>query len=154
MKQKKTILLVLLCLVLVTTVLAVIHLSTRDRAPEGALMIRYKDQTSYIELSKLKTAEVTGTIVNGKGEEMEVREQGVRVEDVLKAAGIDPAQAGSVTATAADEFSAVLTGEEIREAGKAWLAEDREGKFRLIVFGDSNSKRNVRNVVRLTVNQE
>ncbi len=154
MKQKKTTLLVLMVLVLATTVLAVVHLSTRDRVPEGALMIRCKDQTGYIELGKLKTAEVTGTIVNGKGEETEVREQGVRVEDVLKAAGIDPAEAGSVTATAADEFSAVLTGEEIREDGKAWLAQDQEGSIKLIVFGDSNSKRNVRNVVRLTVNQE
>lgn len=154
MKQKKAILLVFLALALVTAVLAVVHLSTLDKVPEGALMIRYKDQAGYVTLDKLRTAEVTGTIVNSKGVEKEVREQGVRVEDVLKAAGIDPAEAVSVTATAADEFSAVLTGEEIREAGKAWLARDKEGVTKLIVFGDSNSKRNVHNVVSLTVNRE
>ena len=93
--------------------------------------------------------EITGTVLNGKGEEKEIHEQGVSVAEVLYAAGVDPAQVNNLKVTAADEFYAQLAGDEIREEGKAFLAEDGQGGMKLIVFGDSNAKRNVRDVVRL-----
>lgn len=151
MKQKKLIIGILAILVLVTAALAIVHFHTRDQVPEGALMLNYQGKTTYVELNELAMEEVSGTIVNGKGEEKTINEQGVSIADVLRAAGIDPAAITGVTITAADEFSADLSAEEVNDAGKAFLAEDGEGGMRLIVFGDSNSKRNVRHVVKLDV---
>lgn len=151
MKTKKIIAIVLGVLLCLTAILAVSHALTRDKVPEGALLIQYNGKNSYVSLDTLSMTEVTGTIVNGKGEETEVRTQGVSLLDVLKSAGIDGAQIRTVTAVADDEFSAELSAEEITEPGKAFLARDEDGRMRLIVFGDSDSKRNVRNVVKLTV---
>lgn len=151
MKQKKRIIGILAILILLTAVLAVVHFSTRDKVPEGALMVTFQDKTTYLALDKLTTAEISGTIVNGKGEEKDVHEKGVRVAEALREAGIDPSAVSLVTVTAADEYSVELSGEEIREDGKAYLAEDGEGGVKLVVFGDANSKRNVRDVVKVTV---
>ena len=151
MKQKKLIIGILAILVLLTAVLALIHFNTRAQVPEGALMVNYQGKSAYIELNKLTMAEVSGTVVNGKGEEKQINEQGVGIADVLQAAGIDPAAVGGVTVTAADEFSAELSAEEVTDTGKAFLVEDGEGSVKLIVFGDSNAKRNVRDVVKLDV---
>ena len=149
MKQKKIIIGILAFLILLTAILAVLHFHTRDAVPEGALMLCYQGKTTYVELNKLPSKEITSTVVNGKGEEKEIHEQGVSVAEVLNAAGVDPAQVNNLKVTAADEFSAQLAGDEIREEGKAFLAEDGQGGMKLIVFGDSNAKRNVRDVVRL-----
>ena len=49
-----------------------------------------------------------------------------------------------------DEYTATLQQEEVCEEGKAWLLVDEED-VRLVVFGDSDSKRKVKDVVRLVV---
>ena len=69
--------------------------------------------------------------------------------DVIEKAGFDPDNAAAVKVTADDEFSAELTGGEVNEAGKAYLVCEDDGSMRLVVFGDSNAKRNVRDVVIL-----
>ena len=67
--------------------------------------------------------------------------------DLLKQAGIET---GTVTVTSADEYSVRLTAEEVAAEDKAWLLFEGDA-FRLIVFGDKDSKRNVKNVIRLQV---
>jgi len=114
-------------------------------------MVNYGEKTVYIEMDTLAKIKINGTIVNGKGEQKEVDEIGVPLADILNAAGIDPAEVNVVTVSADDEFSAEISGEEIQEEGKAYLADDGEDGMRLIVFGDSDSKRNVRTVVKLDV---
>ena len=47
-----------------------------------------------------------------------------------------------------DEYTATLQRDEVCEEGKAYLLVDEE-TLRLIVFGDKDSKRKVKNVVRL-----
>ena len=71
--------------------------------------------------------------------------------DVLTEAGFDPADAGSVKVTAADEFSAELSGGEVNEDGKAYLVSEDDGSMRLVVFGDSNAKRKVIDVAILVM---
>lgn len=52
--------------------------------------------------------------------------------------------------TAADEFSAVLTAQEVTEEGRVYLLrEEGEERPRLIVFGDADSKRRVKDVARI-----
>ena len=70
---------------------------------------------------------------------------------MIKGAGFDPSGAAAVKVTADDEFSAELSGDELDEAGKAYLVSEDDGSMRLVVFGDSNAKRNVRNVVSVEI---
>ena len=150
MKYKKVAFGIIAVLILLTVVLAAVHLNTRDKVPERSLMISYKGESRYIQIEELNLVEVSGTVINGKGEEKEVCEQGIAVSDVLQAAGIDPSAIGGVTVTADDAFSAELSAAEINEDGKAYLTDDGEA-VTLIVFGDPNSKRKVHNVVGLRV---
>ena len=53
--------------------------------------------------------------------------------------------------TADDAYNAVVTAEEIAEPDRVYLIQQDEGGLRLIVFGDSNSKRSVSNVASLSV---
>lgn len=134
-----------------TAALAAAHSITRDKVPEGALLIQYGDKKDYLLLEKLPMEEISGSIRNGKGEELEIHEQGVSLSGVLKAAGIDSSVLQMVSAVAEDEFSAEISAEEVNESGRAFLARNKDGSMKLIVFGDSNSKRNVRNVIKLIV---
>ena len=97
MKQKKLIIGILTALVLLTAVLAIIHFNTRDQIPEGALMVNYQSKTTYIDLDKLTMVEVSGTIVNGKGEEKTVDAQGLALFSLL------PDQFQTATVSAEDE---------------------------------------------------
>lgn len=135
----------------VTALLAVWHLTTRTAVPKGSFLIQYQGKDSYVQMEKLTMSEVSGTIVNGKGEEMKISQPGILVSDVIAAAGVDSASINNVEAVADDEYSASLTGDEIREPAKVYLAREEDGTMKLIVFGDSNMKRNVRNIVKLVL---
>ena len=152
MKNKKMILIVVGLMVLVTAVFAVVHLNTRTTVPEGSLLIQHQGKDSYVQLEKLTMSEVSGSIVNGKGEQIEVRQPGISIRDVLIAAGIDADKIKGVSAFADDEYSAEISSEEINEQSLAYLAKEEDGTVKLIVFGDPNMKRNVRNIVKLIVN--
>lgn len=148
MKQRKTTIIILVCLLLVTAVFALLHLSTRDQIPEGALLVSGEGKEQYVDLSKLRLVPVSGIVVNGKGEKKTVEGRGISIADLLTAAGFDPAAVELVTVVSEDEYSAEISGEEIVEGGKIYLLIE-DGSARLVVFGDSNSKRNVKNVVKL-----
>ena len=148
-KTGKIIVCVLAVLLLVTAVLAVVHVRTRDAVPEGALLVEYAGEAHYVDAASLPLTAVSGTLVNGKGEEKSIETSGAALIDVLREAGLDPDAVVSVTVTADDEFAASLSGEEVREAGRAFLAPEEDGSLRLIVFGDANSKRQVKNVVKI-----
>ena len=140
MKSKRLILIIVCALVLLTAVLAVVHFTTRESVPEGAILVRQDGNDTYITMDKLTLTNVTGTIVNGKGEEREINDQGVNLGELAKG-GFQ-----TVTVTSDDEFSAEVGAEEI---GNAFLILNEDGSTQLVVFGDNNSKRAVRNVTRI-----
>jgi hypothetical protein len=151
MNTNKRLLLIAGLVIGVTALLAVWHLTTRVSVPEGSFLIQYQGKDSYVQMEKLTMAEVSGSIINGKGETVEISQPGILVSDVLAAAGVDSQAVQNVEALADDEYSAQLTGDEIREPAKVYLAKEEDGSMKLIVFGDSNMKRNVRNIVKLVV---
>ncbi len=128
--------------------LAAVYLMTREHIPEGALAIRKGEKTAYVSLDKKELQQVNGTLINGKGEEKQVNAMGVPLKTVLKNAKALPEK--SVTVTADDAFSAEVAAEELEE-NKAFLIAEEDGSVTLVVFGDSNSKRNVRKVVSIDV---
>ena len=105
----------------------------------------------------------SGETVNGKGERAADDYRGIEMSALLREYDIDPARVTGMVVTASDQYSAEYTGDEIREPGKVFLATRRNGKeiegiepgrsgIWVIVFGDSDSRRLVRNPDRIHIN--
>ncbi len=150
-KSTKIIMAAIAALIALTAVFAIIHSAARTEVPDGALLVSCGGEKKYVDLTSLDTVSVRGSVVNGKGEKSDVNTQGVPLADVIENAGFDPNGAVTVKVTADDEFSAELSGDELNEDGKAYLVSEEDGSMRLVVFGDSNAGRNVRNVVSVEV---
>ena len=150
-KSTKIIMAAIAALIALTTVFAIIHSAARTEVPDGALLVSCGGEKKYVDLASLDTVSVRGSVVNGKGEKSDVNTQGVPLADVIENAGFDPNGAVTVKVTADDEFSAELSGDELNEDGKAYLVSEEDGSMRLVVFGDSNAGRNVRNVVSVEI---
>lgn len=149
MKKAEPVKIAVVVLILVTAAVAVFYLTTRPAAPEGTLRIENGGQVTELPLERLELVPVQGTVVNGKGEERTVDAQGVLLSEVLREAGIS--EFAQVAVTADDAYSAAVTAEEVHEPDRVYLIQQEEGGLRLIVFGDSNSKRSVSDVVSLSV---
>ena len=150
-KSTKIIVAAIAALIALTVVFAIIHSAARTEVPDGALLVSCGGEKKYVDLASLDTVSVRGSLVNGKGEKSDVNTQGVPLADVIENAGFDPNGAVTVKVTADDEFSAELSGDELNEDGKAYLVSEDDGSMRLVVFGDSNAGRNVRNVVSVEI---
>ena len=140
MKQKHLIIGILVVLILLTATFTVLHLSSRNSAPEGAILIQYKGKTSYVQPDQLSPVDVSGTIINGKGEEKKIQGKGVPVSKLA------PGSFDLAVVTAEDEYSASVPAED---AEQAWILINEDGSYRLIVFGDGNAKRDVKNVCKV-----
>lgn len=149
MKKVEPVKISIIALILLTAIVAIIYLTTRPAAQEGTLRIENGGQVMELPLERLTFGPVHGTTVNGKGEERTIDAQGVLLDQVLRDAGIS--EFAEVTVTADDAYNAVVTAEEIAEPDRVYLIRQDEGGLRLIVFGDSNSKRSVSDVVSLSV---
>ena len=150
-KSTKIIMAAIAALIALTAVFAIIHSAARTEVPDGALLVSCGGEKKYVDLASLDTVSVRGSVVNGKGEKSDVNTQGVPLADVIENAGFDPNGAVTVKVTADDEFSAELSDDELNEDGKAYLVSEEDGSMRLVVFGDSNAGRNVRNVVSVEI---
>lgn len=118
-----------------------------DRQPvlNGDLQIVYGQNRDDITLSELETVQVIGSRVNGKGQEINVDAVGLSLQTVLKHAKIT--NFTQTKAIANDGYSAVVLVEELQDA---YLIEEDDG-LRLVVFGDTDSKRSVTGVVQLVI---
>ena len=141
---------VILVLAVLTACVAVAYLAGRPQVPEQTIRIEYNGKTVDLDIASLPRSTVTGTLVNGKGEARQLVSQGCLLSTALEKALGDLSGAGKATVTASDEFSAEVSAEEWGQPEKVYLTFD-DGSVQLVVFGDSNSKRNVRNVERVTV---
>ena len=139
MKKNKRVFLIVLCLALLTAVLAVVYLTARVPDVSGSVLINGEP----VSLSLFTYRAVTGTVVNGKGEEKQIDAQGI---SLAEAVGTDFETA---TVTASDAYSATVEKDEAESA--YLLLSDDGSSLRLVVFGDGNSKRSVKNVVSIDV---
>ena len=144
--------------VLVVAVL-VVGLIVRQRQTarqvDGAVTLKNGGKTVQIPLGELDQMAFSGETVNGKGERATHDYHGVPLKTLLEDQQVDLGAVSAVTVTAADQFSADYTIDEINEEGKVWLAVRVDGQSvegvdpgtpgaQMVVFGDPNSKRNVR----------
>ena len=139
-KDKKLIIIVIIVLCAISACTFWWYLSSRSETKEAALTVVSGGSEKEVDVDGLSLTHFSGTVVNGKGEKKDIEAEGVKLSDV-----IDAADYSEVTVTADDSYSASVKKEELENA---WL-EVNKGEVTLYVFGDENSKRNVRNVVRI-----
>ncbi|MDO4465706.1 MAG: hypothetical protein Q4C49_01715 [Bacillota bacterium] len=145
--KKRRLAIVTIALALIVGVCSWMYLGNRTAIPENCIELVYENKTSYVDLDKLDLKEVTGETINGKGEVNTIHSNGIELKDVLENHKITSYE--NVTVEADDAYSAVVGKEEIDEKEKVYVLVEEE-KASLVVFGDPNSKRNVRNVIRIT----
>lgn len=134
--MKKSVKWIIAVLLLLTVALAAVHLTTRTPDTEGAVLVNGQ----AVEISGLELSPVTGTVINGKGEEKQIDAQGILLSKLIGS------EFSSATVTASDEYSAVV---EKQDSDNAYLIVTDDGSLRLVVFGDENSKRDVKNVSKI-----
>lgn len=152
MKTSKTLKILLFALVMITAAAACVHLMLRAQIPEDAIVLEYSDDTYIVDLQGIRMTEIHGERLNGKGEVKPVDGMGFHLQDLVAWTLGKDFTCDTVTITASDGVSAEITADELTEEGKVvllWSEED--GRLQLIVFGDPNSKRSVKDVERIEV---
>ena len=128
----------------------------------GSITLKSGGQELLIPVSDLDREAFSGETVNGKGEHFNNDYRGVELQNLLSEQGLSPDSIHEVTALAADQYSAVYSGEEICESGRIYLAVEVNGEaiegiegdrpgVQVIVFGDPDSRRMVRSLEILEI---
>ena len=157
--QKKMITGIIAILVVVTAVLVFVN-RKGDKNVSG-LMLSGGGKEITVAWEDVGVQSFEGDLVNGKGEVTHHEYTGSELQALLAASGIEVTESSVITAASQDNYSAELTGAELLEAGKVYVALTDGGKqiegidggqgAQLIVFGDQNSKRAVRYLKTISV---
>lgn len=145
MKNRKLIILTIVLLILAAA-FAVLHLSSRETVAENSVQLSADGKIHEISLSDLSLTAISGVRVNGKGEQIPVDGMGLSLTDLLRKYNVSAYS--KVTVVSDDSYSAEVSADEAENAN--FLVED--GQLRLVVFGDSDSKRSVSNVKQIAAN--
>ena len=153
--QKKMITGIIAILIVVTAVLVFVN-RKGDKNVSG-LVLAGGGKEVTIAWEDVGGQAFEGDLVNGKGEVY----TGSELQALLAASDIEVTESSVITAASEDNYSAELTGAELLEAGKVYVALTDGGKqiegidggqgAQLIVFGDQNSKRAVRYLKTISV---
>ena len=157
MKKQTRWIIAAVCLLLVLTLGVGLYIRSTQMAGEkaGAITLNLNGKGVTVTLKDLNQAAFEGETVNGKGDRSTHAYRGVELKALLTKNGLDAAKVTAVTASSADQYTAELTGDEIREDKRVYVAVEIDGKAvegidagtngaQLVVFGDPNSRRNVR----------
>ena len=157
--QKKLIAGIIAILVVVTTVLVFVN-RKGDKNVSG-LVLAGGGKEVTIAWEDVGGQAFEGDLVNGKGEVTHHEYTGSELQALLAANGLEVTESSVITAASEDNYSAELTGAELLESGKVYVALTDGGKqiegidggqgAQLIVFGDQNSKRAVRYLKTISV---
>ena len=157
--QKKMITGIIAILIVVTAVLVFVN-RKGDKNVSG-LVLAGGGKEVTIAWEDVGGQAFEGDLVNGKGEVTHHEYTGSELQALLAANGIEVTESSVITAASEDNYSAELTGAELLESGKVYVALTDGGKqiegidggqgAQLIVFGDQNSKRAVRYLKTISV---
>lgn len=157
--QKKLITGIIAALVVIAAVLAFVN--RKGDADVSGLVLSGGGKEITVSWENVGGQSFDGDLVNGKGEVSHHEYTGVQLQALLQANGIEVTESSAITAASEDNYSAELTGAELLEAGKVYVALTDGGEqiqgidggqgAQLIVFGDQNSKRAVRYLKTITV---
>ena len=135
--------------------------SRKASSPKDGLIISASGKETVVAWEDIQKETFEGDLVNGKGETKHHAYEGAALLSILKQAGAGVGEGSKLTVTSEDNYSAELSGQEVLEAGKVYVALTGDGEIikgieggqgaQLIVFGDSNSKRAVRYLKKITI---
>lgn len=140
--NKKLLIFIIIALLVITAGTAWWYLSSLKETPEHSIVVVSGGKEEVIDIDKMSLVDFTGTTVNGKGDKKEIKGQGIKLSDVFNVSDYTEA-----SVIADDAYAAIVKKDEMDQA---WL-QIEEGEARLIVFGDTDSKRNVKHVVRIEI---
>ena len=147
---------IIIGIIIVLAVLAGVFGAMNRNASIGkdGLVIVSGGKETVIAWEDIKRATFEGDLVNGKGESKHHAYEGVLLASVLEQAKAGISEDSKLTVTSEDNYSAELSGAEVLETGKVYVAFTQDGEMiegieggqgaQLIVCGDPNSKRAVR----------
>lgn len=157
--QKKSIAAIIAILVVVAAVLVFVN-RKGDKNVSG-LILSGSGKEITVAWEDVAGQSFEGDLVNGKGEVTHHEYTGSELQALLAANGIEITESSVITAASEDNYTAELTGAELLEAGKVYVALTDGGKqiegidggqgAQLVVFGDQNSKRAVRYLKTISV---
>lgn len=116
-----------LCAVIVVAALVIGFLHKGGQEETAGIVLIQGDSRIEISLEDLQQESFSGETVNGKGEHFEHEYEGVALYDLLEDNGIDPAGVTEVEVRAADQYAATVTGEEVCEKDRIYLAVTEDG---------------------------
>lgn len=148
-KKSKKLYLLAAVLLLAVAVFAVIYSNSLESVEEQSILLQIGDKKETIPFSDLTVETVQGSRKNGKGEEIPVNGMGISLANLLKDR-MEGAESYEVTVSSDDSYHAQVASDEVESA---YLLQEEE-ELRLVVFGDSNSKRSVSGVKIITVEAE
>lgn len=133
----------------------------KDNQKSADLIIGYNGITTNVSYEDIHTKAFSGEQVNGKGERTKHDYEGVSLLTILNNNKIDVQADMTIVVNSEDNYSAELTGSEVLDSNKVYIALSADGKkiesidggqgAQLIVFGDKNSKRAVRYMKEINI---
>lgn len=150
--SKKLMIGVIAVLAVLAAVLGIMNRSSGTKK-EG-LIIAAGGKETVISWEEIGRTSFEGDLINGKGETKHHAYEGAELKALLEKAKAGITENSKITVTSEDNYSAELTGSELLEEGKVYVALTLDGEIiegieggqgaQLIVFGDPNQKRAVR----------
>lgn len=159
-RKTKYIVAAIAAVLLITAV--ILAVKVRGSAPDkDGLIIKTGTDTRTISWKDLDQTVFTGEIVNGKGEVSDHEYRGIELSELFRVNGIEIRADAKITALSEDNYTAELSGEEVMSSGRVYAAVVCDGEMiesidkgqgaQLVVYGDSNAKRQVRYLKTITL---
>ncbi|MBQ3392568.1 MAG: hypothetical protein IJG52_04050 [Lachnospiraceae bacterium] len=150
--QKRIVALIIAVLVIAAGILAFVNKGGIDDRP--GMVITSGGKEILVAWEEVDSGDFSGELINGKGETSQHDFTGAELNSLLRTNGVEVSADAIITVTSEDNYAAELTGAEVLESGKVYVALTDNGKQiegieggqggQLIVFGDPNSKRAVK----------
>ncbi|MBQ9045380.1 MAG: hypothetical protein IJ112_05485 [Oscillospiraceae bacterium] len=131
-KQKTTVLIAALVIVLIVAALAWFW----PRGEADGLAVHIGSRTETVDTALLGRCGVSGTVPGDHGADIVIDAEGVLLRDVLAAAKVNAQTVSAVTVSAADGSTAALPGDALRSSD-VFLCTEPDGSLTLVVFGEN-----------------
>lgn len=159
-KKTKTIITAVTACMIIAAVL--LGLTVRNSMEKGdGFILSAGGKETVIPFEDLSRTTFSGGIVNGKGEVSDHEYRGIELSVLLQENGIVIDENTKITALAEDNYKAEIKGSEVMTEGTVYIAVECDGEMirgieggpgaQLVVYGDPDSKRQVRNLKRASV---
>ncbi len=130
-------------------ILGIAYSTNRANIVPVSVIVRSRTKSATISRDTIHLERVEGVLINGKGEEQPISARGTPLREILEEVGIEAKVMAKVIAS--DEYSAAVSAVDIAAEDKVYIILGENGRLRMIVFGDPDSKRDVNDIERIEV---